>query len=446
MLCNKWAERALVSIALCLFFSIESSAQLIYFNDDVGNIHTLNLADCSTTFVTSGPVYNDMAVGANGLLYGLFGLDIYEINPVTGTNTLIGTIPPPTFVVTGLEISSSGIIYILGTGLWSLNTANGALNFNGEFPNDWSGIGDITFFNGQYYASVVDPTTSEAYLIQVNTGNPANSVIVGNLPAYFLVAGASVNSPNCPKQFWFETFDLTQPSTLWEYDVNTQTWATKCPGFPFTVGGAGSPADYSFPIACACPTFAGTVTAELLSLCVPEPVLVPFNNNEYLENDDALEYILFSDPADTIGSILVRSANPSIVFNPAILQTGTVYYLATLAGNELPNGQVDLNDPCLDVSTTAAQVVWHPKPSMSFSVSDPDICEGGCRSIQVSFVGSPPFTFIADTISGGNTIGIFVETISGISGSFLLCAPPGTPPGGLTIQATSLIDAFCTCE
>jgi hypothetical protein len=152
-----------------------------------------------------------------------------------------------------------------------------------------------------------------------------------------------------------------------------------------------------------------------------------------------LRYILFSDPGDTLGSIIVQSSSATIAFNPATMQTGIPYYLATLAGNN-QGGNVDINDPCLDISNTAAQVIWRPTPAVSFSIANPDVCPGECRTVTATFTGTPPF-ILAYTTPEGN----FTQTVAGNTGSFQVCVPTGTPPGALTVQATSLTDAWCTC-
>jgi hypothetical protein len=67
-----------------------------------------------------------------------------------------------------------------------------------------------------------------------------------------------------------------------------------------------------------------------------------------LDANDILRYIIFTNLADTTGSIIATSTTPTFPFNPAIMQTGVIYYLAALAGNGV-NGNVDISDPCLDV-------------------------------------------------------------------------------------------------
>ncbi|MEZ4933993.1 MAG: hypothetical protein R2788_17950 [Saprospiraceae bacterium] len=135
------------------------------------------------------------------------------------------------------------------------------------------------------------------------------------------------------------------------------------------------------PFSCLCTTDAGTVNNGTDEICLPGAATIPFNNDEELDGDDLLQYILFSDLADTLGSILVTSNTPNIAFNPATMQTGITYYLATIAGDNL-NGNVDLTDDCLSISN-ASEVIWWPQPSVSFAIANPNVCAGQCIILNV---------------------------------------------------------------
>ena len=158
-----------------------------------------------------------------------------------------------------------------------------------------------------------------------------------------------------------------------------------------------------------------------------------------LDANDILRYILFSNPADTLGSIVAISATPSFTFNPATMQTGVTYYLAAIAGDNL-NGSVNLNDPCLDISN-AAQVVWRPLPTVTFSAANPNVCAGACTTVTATFTGTAPFTLTYTTPASGTV----TQTFSGNTGTFQVCSAAGSPPGSLVVLATELVDAFCTC-
>lgn len=118
---------------------------------------------------------------------------------------------------------------------------------------------------------------------------------------------------------------------------------------------------------------AGSVSQGPAVLCVPAPAPVAYNNDAILGSGDLLQYILFSNPDDPTGSILVRSDTPSIAFDPALMQPGITYYLAAVAGTGL-NGNVNLAAACLDVSN-AAQVTWLPPPAVTI-LGNQYLCSG----------------------------------------------------------------------
>ena len=175
------------------------------------------------------------------------------------------------------------------------------------------------------------------------------------------------------------------------------------------------------------------------NVCTNNTLNFPAATQTNLDPNEVLRYVLFSSLADTVGSIVATSTTPAFVFDPATMQTGVTYYIAAVAGDEL-NGNVDLDDPCLDFSN-ALQVVWRPLPSVAFSLAgSPDVCAGDCRTVTATFTGTPPFILAYTTPEGS-----FTQTVAGNMGSFQVCVPTGTPPGTLTVQATSLTDTWCTC-
>lgn len=83
-----------------------------------------------------------------------------------------------------------------------------------------------------------------------------------------------------------------------------------------------------------------------------------------------------------------------------------------------------------------------PKPSVSFTVANPDVCAGGCTSVTANLIGTAPFSLTYTTTGSGQVTESFVNN----TGTFQACAPLGAPPGGLLLQAISLTDANCTCQ
>jgi len=188
-----------------------------------------------------------------------------------------------------------------------------------------------------------------------------------------------------------------------------------------------------------CDTYAGTMLDQTLHACINEPATLTHNGDEVLDGNDLLQFILFSDPNDTLGSIIATSNTPTFTFNPATMQTGVTYYIAAIAGNDL-GGNVDLSDPCLDISDNAALLIWHPLPEVDLQTDTSDVCAGDCHTLTAVLTGTPPFTLTVTSPAGTTTV-----TIQNNSGTFQICLPAGTPPGSFTVQATALADAYCAC-
>jgi hypothetical protein len=169
-------------------------------------------------------------------------------------------------------------------------------------------------------------------------------------------------------------------------------------------------------------------------------VTVPYNTNAVLDGNDILRYILFSNINDTLGSIIVQNSSANIAFNATTMQTGVTYYLAAIAGDNL-NGNVDLNDPCIDISNIAAQVTWRDAPAVSFSITNANVCAGDCTTVTATLTGVPPFNLSYTTPNG-----TFTQTFLGNTGTFQVCLPPHAPPGSFLIAATAITDAWCSCN
>lgn len=199
-----------------------------------------------------------------------------------------------------------------------------------------------------------------------------------------------------------------------------------------------------FDIAFCCPpclTKAGIIPSAPLNLCPDAIATVPPATPNILPAGTMLQYILFSDPADTLGSIISISNTPDFSFDPAVMQEGVTYYITAIAGNEL-NGNVDLSDRCLDVSDEAVPVTWRSKPSVFFSTDSPDVCKGTCFDIKIEFSGEPPFTLTYNSSLNGLQTKIYNDYF----GIIKYCLAPGEPISTISIEALKITDKYCVCE
>jgi hypothetical protein len=418
---------------------IKANAQIIYTNSLSQQIVQVDLAACTTSVVVGGITgFNDMAVGGPTTYYTLFGSTVYSVNSLTGVSTSIAFIPG---ILTGLEYGPNGLLYAIGQNLYSINPATAAVVNIGAFPTGWLCVGDIVYLNGQYYA-MMQSGVGPDFLIQVNMTNPSASIVLSSsIPGDFMVAGAGVYDPNCPKMYWINL--VGSNGQIWEFDLNTQTWMQVCPGLAIVAGGAGTFPGYSFPYNCsACTTNAGTIQTPPINLCDGATLTVPYNNNATLDANDLLQYALFTDPANPAGSIVTLSNSVSIPYN-ALYVLGQTYYVATVAGNNT-NGNVDLTDPCLDFSNIVS-VVWRPRPAVTFTATVTEVCAGQCQTIAVNLTGTPPFNLSATATYANNTTSSIMQSFGTNNGVLTVCAPAVAPTGQVNIQATSLSDLYCIC-
>jgi hypothetical protein len=248
-------------------------------------------------------------------------------------------------------------------------------------------------------------------------------------PAVVTSGGALIAEPGYTStEGYAETRDLIFPQTISSLKITDSIMS----GFPHGV-------ILSVYVCCTCNTDAGNIASGPLSACVPSQISLPESTQTFLYSDDLLQYILFSNPANPTGSIVATANTPDFSFNPATMQADQTYYVAAIAGHG-DSGNIDLTDPCLDLSNVI-EVLWHGRPAVTFSVSNPNVCAGACATVTAHFTGTAPFTLsYTSSLTGPAT-----EIFTGNSGSFSICPPGNAPGGALVVSATSLVDGVCSC-
>ncbi|MEZ4933099.1 MAG: hypothetical protein R2788_17970 [Saprospiraceae bacterium] len=63
---------------------------------------------------------------------------------------------------------------------------------------------------------------------------------------------------------------------------------------------------------------------------------------------------------------------------------------------------MDLNNDCLSISNVEV-VLSTPLPSISLCRPNPDVCVGGCITLEVTLTGTPPFGLTGEILSQGRT-------------------------------------------
>lgn len=416
-------------LALILLFFVRSSpAQIVQALMGIPpTVTDINVADCSTSGVLSlNQALYDVAYGTNGLIYGASLYAAYVYDAFGNIINVYDIYPATLYHVAGGP--DGNVYYYSPFGLYVLNPAAGTFTFVGDWPSGVS-LTDLFFSNGQLYG-----VTFSGQLLEVNTNNPGQSVIVETLPPG--TESITVINTNCGEL----SYSLVGQD-LYQYNpaTNSSTLLCTLPPFPFILSlitGFGEQT-----INCNCSTDAGTLAGGPFNLCGAGANLVfTAAGGTNLDGNDLLQYILFSDLNDTLGSIVATANTPSFAFNPTTMELGVTYYAATVAGNN-SSGNVDLSDPCLDLSN-ALEATWHPLPEVQFAVANPNVCDGTCTDVLATFTGTPPFELTVAPSFGGNQ----TYNFSSGTGTFQVCPPLGTPPGNIQITALSVSDAFCTCE
>jgi hypothetical protein len=412
----------------------------------------LTCEDCLLFTVENTVLFLDMYVEADGTV-------VFMSPSATGNATILTSYTPPSGTPTGtvtlsgtpyflaVEQAPSGIVYLSGIGasIYSYDPMNGNQVLLGNLPAPYDIVTNLMWLNGELYAHAGNSNANSGIppvLMLVNLSNPAASTIVQTPPLWFSDFFTSIPDASGAG---FYSIDDADPGNgndfrLYSYDPATNAQTELC---DIEENWSGIYGYFPMPpaTACLCITNAGQINGSAMIAACPDGVITaPPATQTALESNDLLRYILFSNLNDTLGSILATSNTPSFAFNPATMQTGETYYIAAIAGNNA-GGNVDLNDPCLDISN-AVQVTWRPFPTVSFSVSNPNICTGACTAVTADFTGVAPFILTYTTPASGTV----TQSFSGNTGSFQVCTTVGGPPGSLVVQATRVVDAWCTCE
>ncbi len=171
---------------------------------------------------------------------------------------------------------------------------------------------------------------------------------------------------------------------------------------------------------CDCQTDAGNMSPTLVSECGNGPIDVPAATGTFTDADDLIRYVLRPDNSTVLSTVLATNNTPSFSFNPATMTYGTTYYVSAIAGNDNGSGNVDLNDPCLNVSN-ATPIVFHEIPTAVWDETK-QICEGDNTTLEVMLTGQSPWT-ITYQPSG---VGTNPVTISANTSPFQVPVSPTT--------------------
>ena len=436
--------------------SVGTTAQVIYFIDESNNeVISYDLGTCESCVVYQAGVsyLDDLLILPNGnLLVAEVGIPNYSlevVDVVNGTSTAIQMVPDPFGISSYIQFN--GLIYIFAyNGLYLFDYTNGSVSFvGGPWPSGLSSFeGEFIIDQGNlYYIQSVN----NVWLIDINAPENSMLAISNPLPTDDYIGfttlpnGEHLVLSRGPTGIFISNYDLISGN------ISPIPCGDLLGSFPYlnsvTIDGLthlppGVPAP-----PCLCLTEAGTVTTNPITACVPGDVTLIHQGDESLGTADVLNFILFTNPVDTLGSVLVQQSSSTFTYDPNLLTPGITYYLAAVAGPDAGNGLVDLSGSsgCIDLSE-ATPVVWQPVPEVVFVAGTTELCPEACVTVTAQLLtGTPPFNVAGQLLDNtGSVVGSFNETILTTSGDFTLCAPAGVQ--GLTVQATQVGHAVCGCD
>jgi len=323
------------------------------------------------------------------------------------------------------------IVYLLAQdGLYIFDPVTFSFVLVGLWPTEWNiqNMEGIHFTGNTLYGT--GGFIPEGYqLFEIDINDPSNSTILFNVPI-ISGQGSSTNG------YYYAANGL-----IGEFDITTQTETSLCG--PYDPIGFATIDVPNFPLPnydciITCDTDAGEIpTTDPMLVCVNEPASINPAINTELEIDDVLQYILFTDLNDTVGTIIATSNTPDFLFDPATMTIGVTYYITSIAADDDGTGNTDFSDPCFDIGTTAQAIEWVPEPTVIFTVANNEICENGCKEINAAFTGFPPFTLTYQVGNDPEVIQIFNTD----NANFEICI--GAEIGTIDLMATGLSDAVC---
>lgn len=260
--------------------------------------------------------------------------------------------------VCGTSYNLNGSVNV-GNGIWSIITAPPGTNLaDTNDPNttitvpnagttitlEWAATNgictdidmlNVTFNAAPSIANIVETcdALNENYTLTFE-------IMGGDMASYFEVAGQGVIMGNV------FTSEPILSGVAYTFDIEDSNGCG-----PVNISGLKN---------CDCTTFSGTMSSVPITVCEDEPLFSLNNEDEALDGNDILVYILHDNNGATLGTILDENTTGTFVFDASAMTYGTTYYISAVAGNN-NGGTIDLMDGCLSVAAgTPISFVQNP--------------------------------------------------------------------------------------
>lgn len=202
-----------------------------------------------------------------------------------------------------------------------------------------------------------------------------------------------------------------------------------------------------------CATAAGTLDTATITLCGPDKtVSLALPTGYHLEPGDTLRYILYTNPANPLGSIVQYSDTLLFGFLADSMYLDSTYFVGVLAGPLLAGDSllIDAAAKCFSLHK-GPKVRWVKKPAMSVALPPEAVCGDGCVDVQFDLTGTPPFQFTWQIVQNGQVLLSRDEAVAtGHQHTVLVCPQDFALPAAgnelVQFRVVWLVDRDCDCS
>ncbi|MCE7925834.1 MAG: hypothetical protein DYG98_22515, partial [Haliscomenobacteraceae bacterium CHB4] len=216
---------------------------------------------------------------------------------------------------------------------------------------------------------------------------------------------------------------------------------------PVKGGCVGEPVTFQIIVERCCTTSAGDLDTSAIAVCGPKTVQIIHLGNENLEPNDTIRFILYSNLADPMGSIVQYSDTLQFPFLQGVMHFDSVYYAAAIAGPQMANDSIDASSGCFSLMK-GPELLWRSIPTITVGSPPDSVCRDGCADVLFTFTGTPPFGFTWLIEQGGQVLIERTETATGYSLTLTVCPSDFDVPatgGAMNFRVNFLMDMFCGC-
>ncbi|MCW5921088.1 MAG: hypothetical protein KIS77_02005 [Saprospiraceae bacterium] len=210
----------------------------------------------------------------------------------------------------------------------------------------------------------------------------------------------------------------------------------------------GEPVTFQITVQKCCATDAGTLDTASIAVCGPKMVALALPGNHHLEPNDTIRFILYSNPANPLGSIVQYSDTLKFPFLPGTMHFDSIYYVAVIAGPLLPNDSINAAAACFSMFK-GPKITWRQKPSITVGSPPEAVCRDGCADVQFDFTGTPPFQFTWLVVQNGQILLLRNETSAAHQLVVTFCPADFAVAPALNeyvnFQVNFFQDGYCSC-